>query len=198
MNSIASSVVHRPALRTLCVLVFPAEKRIPASTTIGAHSNRHFSTNHAKTDIGSEPLVFRSEKVRDLFRRVTDTCSKEDIKELSRVINEDIFGRPFRKNEFFYRGFGGRGAGTGSSSAQVSEEPVVEVKQKFDLKLVGYDAKAKIKVIKEVRSIAGLGLKEAKELVDGVPAMILKDLNPELAQELKAKLEEAGATIELA
>jgi hypothetical protein len=175
MNSIASSVVHRPALRTLCVLVFPAEKRIPASTTIGAHSNRHFSTNHAKTDIGSEPLVFRSEKVRDLFRRVTDTCSKEDIKELSRVINEDIFGRPFRKNEFFYRGFGGRGAGTGSSSAQVSEEPVVEV-----------------------RSIAGLGLKEAKELVDGVPAMILKDLNPELAQELKAKLEEAGATIELA
>jgi large subunit ribosomal protein L7/L12 len=49
------------------------------------------------------------------------------------------------------------------------EVVVVEAKTLFDLKLMAYDAKAKIKVIKEVRAIAGLGLKEAKELVEGAP-----------------------------
>jgi ribosomal protein L7/L12 len=53
--------------------------------------------------------------------------------------------------------------------------PIVE-KTVFDLKLLGFDAKSKIKVIKEVRAIAGLGLKEAKELVEGAPTIIQKDL----------------------
>ena len=65
------------------------------------------------------------------------------------------------------------------------------------MKLTGFDAKAKIKVIKEVRAIAGLGLKEAKELVEGAPKIIKKDLKPEEAEELKKKLEEVGATIEI-
>ena len=67
----------------------------------------------------------------------------------------------------------------------------------FDLKLVGFDAKAKIKVIKEVRSIAGLGLKEAKELVESAPKVIQKDLKPEKAEELKAALEAVGAQVEV-
>jgi large subunit ribosomal protein L7/L12 len=66
------------------------------------------------------------------------------------------------------------------------------------LKLVGFDAASKIKVIKEIRAmIAGLGLKEAKEMVESAPKVIQKDLKPEQAQELKAKLEEIGAQIEL-
>jgi large subunit ribosomal protein L7/L12 len=75
--------------------------------------------------------------------------------------------------------------------------PVVAEKTVFDLKLVSYDDKAKIKVIKEVRAIAGLGLKEAKELVEGAPKVIQKDLKKEEAEELKAKLEEIGAQIEI-
>ena len=67
----------------------------------------------------------------------------------------------------------------------------------FDLKLVGFDAKAKIKVIKEVRAIAGLGLKEAKELVEGAPKVVKKDIKKEEAEELQKKLEEVGATIEV-
>jgi large subunit ribosomal protein L7/L12 len=74
---------------------------------------------------------------------------------------------------------------------------VVEAKTIFDLKLVGFDAKAKIKVIKEVRAIAGLGLKEAKELVESAPKVIQKDLKQEKADELKAQLEAVGAEIEL-
>lgn len=55
----------------------------------------------------------------------------------------------------------------------------------------------KIGVIKVVREITGLGLKEAKELVDGTPAPIKEKVSPEEAEELKAKLEEAGATVEV-
>ena len=88
-------------------------------------------------------------------------------------------------------GFGGGEADAGA------EEEVKEEKTNFDVKLTGFDAKAKIKIIKEVRSIAGLGLKEAKEWVEGVPKVIQKDLKQEQADEIKAKLEELGATVEI-
>ena len=55
----------------------------------------------------------------------------------------------------------------------------------------------KIKVIKAVREITGLGLKEAKALVDGAPANVKEDVEKAEAEELKAKLEEVGATVEL-
>lgn len=76
-------------------------------------------------------------------------------------------------------------------------EQEVEIKTKFGVKLVGYDAQSKIKVIKQVRAIAGLGLKEAKDLVESVPKLIAKDLSSEKAEELKAQLEEVGALIEI-
>lgn len=67
-----------------------------------------------------------------------------------------------------------------------------------DVKLIGFDAKAKIKVIKEVRAIAGLGLKEAKELVESAPKVLQKGLKLEQAEELKKRLEAVGAQIEIA
>ena len=87
--------------------------------------------------------------------------------------------------------------GGGGAAEEAEEEAVEEGPKVVDLKLTGFDAKAKIKVIKEVRSIAGLGLKEAKELVEGAPAVIQKDLKPEQAEELKAQLEAIGATVEI-
>lgn len=80
---------------------------------------------------------------------------------------------------------------------EAEEAPKEEAKTAFDIKLVEFDAKAKIKVIKEVRALAGLGLKEAKELVEGAPKVIHKGVKKEEAEEIKAKLEELGATIEI-
>ena len=88
---------------------------------------------------------------------------------------------------------GGAGSGAGKKDQVVEEEGPKLV----DLKLTGFDDKAKIKVIKEVRAIAGLGLKEAKELVESAPKVIQKGLAPEAAEELKKKLEEAGAFVEV-
>jgi large subunit ribosomal protein L7/L12 len=89
-------------------------------------------------------------------------------------------------------GGSGGGGGKAAPAPEVDAGPVL-----VDLKLAGFDATSKIKVIKEVRSIAGLGLKEAKELVEGFPKVILKQIKPEQAEELKAKLEAVGAIIEL-
>jgi len=90
----------------------------------------------------------------------------------------------------------GDGGGEGGDGAAV-EEVVEEAKTAFDLKLTGYDAKSKIKVIKEVRAVTSLGLKEAKELVEGAPTTVKKNIKQEEADELKTRLEAVGATVEI-
>jgi large subunit ribosomal protein L7/L12 len=72
----------------------------------------------------------------------------------------------------------------------------VEEKTEFDVVLKAAGGN-KIAVIKEVRSLTGLGLKEAKELVDGAPNTVKEGASKVEAQEIKAKLEEAGAEVEL-
>ena len=72
----------------------------------------------------------------------------------------------------------------------------VEEKTEFDVELAAAGAQ-KINVIKAVREITGLGLKEAKDLVDGAPKVVKEKVSKEQAEEAKKKLEEAGATVNL-
>ncbi len=72
----------------------------------------------------------------------------------------------------------------------------VEEQTEFDVILAAYGEK-KINVIKEVRAITALGLKEAKELVEGAPKVVKEGIKKEEAEEIKKKLEGAGATVEL-
>ena len=74
--------------------------------------------------------------------------------------------------------------------------PAEEEKTEFDVILTG-DGGKKIQVIKEVRAITGLGLTEAKALVEGAPKPIKEAVNKAEAEEIKAKIEAAGGTIEL-
>ncbi len=71
-----------------------------------------------------------------------------------------------------------------------------EEQTEFTVVLTSFGEK-KINVIKEVRALTGLGLKEAKDLVEGVPNAIKEGVNKQEAEEIKAKLEDAGATVEL-
>ena len=73
----------------------------------------------------------------------------------------------------------------------------VEEKTEFDVVLTGFDAAAKIKVIKAVREITGLGLAEAKAAVEGTPKTLKEAVGKDEAEELKKKLEEAGGKVEL-
>jgi len=83
-------------------------------------------------------------------------------------------------------------AGPGGPAAT----PAAPEKTEFSVILAGVGEK-KIQVIKEVRAITGLGLKEAKDLVDGAPKPVKEGLSKAEAEALKAKLEGAGATVEL-
>ncbi len=83
------------------------------------------------------------------------------------------------------------GGGAGGDGAAPAEE-----KDEFDVVLSAAGDK-KIQVIKEVRGLTSLGLKEAKDLVDGAPKPVLENVSKEQAEEAKAKLEAAGATVEL-
>ena len=74
--------------------------------------------------------------------------------------------------------------------------PAAEEKDSFDVVLASFGAN-KINVIKEVRAATGLGLKEAKELVEGAPKPVKEGVAKDEAEAMKAKLEEAGATVEL-
>jgi large subunit ribosomal protein L7/L12 len=89
------------------------------------------------------------------------------------------------------------GGGGGGAAAEAVEEEVVVEKTEFDLKLAKFEPKSKIKLIKEVRQIADLGLKEAKALVESAPCVVKKALTKDEAEELKKKLEELGAECEL-
>ena len=75
--------------------------------------------------------------------------------------------------------------------------PAAEEKTEFDVVLAGFDAAAKIKVIKVVREITGQGLAEAKATVEGAPATIKEGVSKEDAEAMKAKVEEAGGKVEL-
>ncbi len=75
-------------------------------------------------------------------------------------------------------------------------EAAAEEKTEFDVVLTGFGDK-KVGVIKAVREVTGLGLKEAKELVEGAPAPVKEGAAKDEAEEIKKKIEEAGGTVEL-
>ena len=84
----------------------------------------------------------------------------------------------------------------GGAAAGGGEAAAAEEKTEFDVILADMGGK-KIQVIKAVREITGLGLKEAKEIVEGTPKAIKEGVSKDEAEEVKKKLEEAGASVEL-
>ena len=88
----------------------------------------------------------------------------------------------------------GVSAAAGVVVAAAAEGPAEEEKTEFDVELVSAGS-AKVKVIKAVREITSLGLKEAKELVDNAPKVVKEAVSKAEAEEIKAKLEEQGAEV---
>ncbi|MEX0995162.1 MAG: 50S ribosomal protein L7/L12 [Balneolaceae bacterium] len=120
--------------------------------------------------------------VKDLAEQLVSLTIKE-ANELAKVLEEEYDIKPAAAAV----AVGGGGA---------AAEEAAEEQTEFDVVLKSAGEK-KIAVIKEVRGITGLGLKEAKELVDNAPNPIKEGVSKEEAEQLKEKLEEAGAEVEL-
>lgn len=121
--------------------------------------------------------------VKELAEQLVNLTIKE-ANELAKVLEEDYNIKPAAAAV----AVAGPAAGGDAGAAEEQTE--------FTVVLASAGEK-KIAVIKEVRAITGLGLKEAKELVDGAPGNVKESVSKDEAEKLKAQLEEAGATVEL-
>ena len=93
--------------------------------------------------------------------------------------------------------FGVSAAAMAAPAAGGAAAAAAEEKTEFDVILAGFDAAAKIKVIKVVRELTGLGLAEAKGFVESAPKAVKEGVSKDDAEELKKQLEEAGAKVEI-
>ena len=93
--------------------------------------------------------------------------------------------------------FGASAAAMAAPAAGGAAAAAAEEKTEFDVILAGFDAAAKIKVIKVVRELTGLGLAEAKGFVESAPKAVKEGVSKDDAEELKKQLEEAGAKVEI-
>jgi len=119
--------------------------------------------------------------------------SKEDILEaISNMSVMDVVSLVKSMEEKF----GVSAAAVAVAAAPAAAAAVVEEKTEFDVVLTKF-GENKINVIKVVREITGLGLKEAKDLVEAAPKAVKEGIAKDAAAELKKKLEEAGATVEV-
>ena len=112
---------------------------------------------------GGDAKPFASVRVEEVFNKMAN-LEREELSTIADIVNEKL---GLKVTEWDLMGFGGGGVAASAGGADGDGDAgaeAVEEKTAFDLKLLSFDAKAKIKVIKEVRSIAGLGLKEAKEV----------------------------------
>ena len=121
--------------------------------------------------------------VKELAEQLVNLTIKE-ANELATVLEEEYGIKP------------AAAAVAVAGPAASGDAGAAEEQSEFTVVLESAGAK-KIAVIKEVRGITGLGLKEAKDLVDGAPGNVKESVSKEEAEEIKAKLEEAGATVEL-
>ena len=120
---------------------------------------------------------------------ILDAIGNMSVFELAELI--DAFKTKFNVTIAAAPVGGAAPAGGGAAAA-----PVVEEKTEFDVLLKDAGAK-KIQVIKVVRELTGLGLKEAKDLVDGAPSVVKSGVTKDEAAAMKAKLEEQGASVEV-
>ena len=139
-----------------------------------------------KTDApaAEEKTVEVPEKFKDLVEKI-EQMSVLDLADLVKVL-EEKFGVSAAAPAMMMAG-GGAGAGGGDAA---------EEKTEFDVELAGAGDN-KIGVIKAVRTITGLGLKEAKEIVDGAPKVIKEAVPKAEAEEMKKQIEEAGGAANL-
>ena len=192
-----NSALCRAAFRQSGAARRAIRPRTTATTTAAmsrpVSASRFFSDAAPAKEDNAEIAELSSPKLQGLYDRVV-TLPEEEVNVLGAMVLQ-ILGRTIFPGQFGTPG-GNVGAMVEGGVAEAAEA-IEEEKTSFDVKLMAFDGKSKIKVIKEVRAVAGLGLKEAKELVESAPKVIQKNLKKEAADELKEKLEALGAEIEI-
>ena len=156
---------------------------------LGIVNKQHAQLLLTKVRTKSKQYFWRKNKMADITKEdVIEFIANMSVLDLSELVKEmeEKFGVSAAAPVAMMAG-GAVDAGAGAQA---------EVKTEFDVILISFGDK-KIQVIKEVRAITGLGLKDAKALVDGVPGPVKEGIAKDEAEKIKTQLEEAGAQVEL-
>ncbi|KMT20216.1 hypothetical protein BVRB_1g002210 [Beta vulgaris subsp. vulgaris] len=160
------------------------------------------------TKIPSKNILKRCVPLFSLSSHSLSTSTSTKPQKLDRIADELLSLNPVELHDYailFRMKMGLKNSGPSSlasgpissGSAQPTAEAEPKEKTMFDVKLEKFDAGAKIKVIKEVRSFTDLGLKEAKDLVEKTPAFVKKGVTKEEGEAIIEKLKALGATVVL-
>ncbi|XP_024182465.1 50S ribosomal protein L7/L12 [Rosa chinensis] len=173
-------------------------KTLPQNPNL--HSRPYLSSHFAAsyTTAAPEKRPAPPEKVSAIADEISGLTLLE-VSDLTEVLREKlgIKEMPAMMMMMPGMGIGGlRGGGKGGGAAAGKAEEKKE-KTAFDVKLDSFDAAAKIKVIKEVRTFTALGLKEAKDLVEKAPTLLKKGVTKEEAESIVAKMKEVGAVVSM-
>ncbi len=141
------------------------------------------ANEEAATDAAEENSETEEIEVPEQFKALVEQIEKMTVLELNELVK--VLEKKF-----------GVSAQAVAVAAPGAAGGAAEEKDEFDVVLAGVGDN-KIQVIKAVKEVLGLGLKEAKEFVEGAPQTVKEGAKKEEAEEIKAKLEEAGATVEL-
>jgi large subunit ribosomal protein L7/L12 len=145
-------------------------------------------TEEKKESANAEAKADKEVKVPAKFEKIVSEIEKMSVLDLSELVK--ILEEKFGVSAAAPMMMGAMPAGTGEATAAVEE------KTEFDVEVTACGA-SKINVIKVVREVTGLGLKDAKDLVDAAPKVIKEKAAKAEAEEMKKKLEAAGATVTL-
>lgn len=156
-----------------------------------AEENKTAPVADAKEEATTAPVEEKKEETKDVevpakFKSLVEEIEKMSVMDLAELVKilEDKFG------------VSAAAPAMAMAAAPGAGEAAAEEKSEFDVELAGA-GENKIAVIKAVKAITGLGLKEAKDLVDGAPKVIKEAVKTEEAEEMKKQLLEAGAQVNL-
>ncbi|XP_047318952.1 50S ribosomal protein L7/L12-like [Impatiens glandulifera] len=154
-------------------------------------------------------LVFLPGALSSSSRHLSGLSSETKTQKLERITDELLDLTKLERHDYavlfrlkmglnnYGPAVSGLGSGAGGGGSAAAAETKVEEKTTFDVKIEKFDAAAKLKIIKEVRSFTDLGLKDAKDLVEKTPVVVKKGVTKEEAESIAAKLKDAGATVVL-
>jgi|MDSW01.1.fsa_nt_gb large subunit ribosomal protein L7/L12 len=162
----------------------------PASSESGADPD-----DDRVVDLDREEFPDVSPRV---IRLADDICSLTllEVHDMTQILTKRLGLQPGGMPMMMPGAAGAAGAAPAAGGAAPAAAPAEE-QTEFAVKLEGFDAAQKIKVIKEVRAVTELGLKEAKDLVEGAPAVLKKGLKKEDAEAIKEKIEKVGGKVVL-
>lgn len=180
-----------------------SHSRSHVSWKIRSFTSSPFIQTDAKSEDSLSMITGKPpQKIKDLAEQIVALNMAEvselvDLLKVKLKITDLPMGVPMMMAQGAPSGSASTAAAAGAQSASTEKKEEKKEKTEFSLKLDSFNAADKLKVIKEIRAITGLGLKESKDLVEGAPKVVKEGVSKEDAEKFKKQIEDAGGKVSI-